>query len=187
MTKQIGVTVTPKSSSLGGSDTLGSDKLPDLVVNAVTNTPDAISPLPPPVYSTNTMVHDTTVDPSTTEDEGNAVDALLSLGSDLSNTISMDDILNENVGLMPVGATTVEDINPVSIKLDQASVDKTIANIIDQEQAEEALRGNTSDQNTGQEKLSEPMDGDSDGTIPALDVVAHNSLPDATENKKHKT
>ena len=185
-TKQTGVTVTPKSSSLDKSDTLGSGKLPDLIVNTVTNTPDAISSLPPPVYPTNIPVQDYTVDPPTTEDEGDAVDALLSLGSDLSNTASMEDILNENAALMPVGVTTVEDVNPVAIKLDQVSVDKTIANIIDQEQAEEALRTNTIDQNTEQEKLSEPVDGDSDDTIPypALDAAVHTSSPKATANTK---
>ena len=144
-TTQIGVTVTPKSSSLEKHDGLGLGKLPDLVVNADKDTSDVQASLPQPLVSTNVTTHDSTVDPPTTEEEGDAVDALLSLGSDLRNTVSMEDMLNENAALMPIGALAVQDVNPVYIKLDQVSVDRTIATIIDQEQAVEAAQAKTSE------------------------------------------
>ena len=59
MMTQLGVTVTPKSSSLDKSDTLGSGKLPDLVVNAVTNTLMLFRPYyhlcTPPIYQCMTL------------------------------------------------------------------------------------------------------------------------------------
>ena len=183
---QVGVTVTPKSSSPKTGMGLGSGKLPDLVVN------------PPGILDQlNMNIHDSTVDPPTTEDEGDAVDALLSLGSDLSNTVSMDDMLNKNATLMSIGAPTVQDVNLVDINLDQVSVDKTIANIIDQEQAEDAAQlTDQTNKNTSQnpdnqleivpdsankKPVSDHSD-DSEATVSALD----DTVVDTSSSKTNK-
>ena len=148
--RQIGVTVTPISSSQVEQSLLGSGKLPDLVVNAsmsTSNTPTI--PVTAPLDSAQTEPdsanvetdptrHDITLDPPTTEDEEDAIDALLSLGSDISQNLSVDDPLNENPLLMPIGGSTTQDVNPVEVKLDQVMVDNTIASIVEQEQLLEA-------------------------------------------------
>ena len=106
---------------------------------------------------------------------------MLSLGSDLSQNISADDPLNENALLMPIGAPTIQDINPVEVKLDQVSVDNTIANVIEQDQLLETLTQSTSQTEqvspvgTENDKLV-----DSDCTIPAEDE-AEESI-DANQN-----
>ena len=202
--RQIGVTVTPKSStSIGDQRILSPEKLPDIVVNRAhtatstsTNSvpPDGVLLGEPALNSTKstetstqlnsqTATHNTVIeteaatenipqDPQTTEDEDDAVDALLSLGSDLSQDISADDPLNENALLMPIGAPTIQNINPVEVKLDQGSVDNTIANIIEQEQLLE-----TSTQSPSQTEQVPPVNtendkpADSDSTIPAEDEV----------------
>ena len=133
------------------------------------------------VIETEAATENIPQDPQTTEDEDDAVDALLSLGSDLSQNISADDPLNENALLMPIGAPTIQDINPVEVKLDQVSVDNTIANVIEQEQLLE-----TSTQSPSQTELVSPVDtendklADSDGTIPAEDEVEESI--DANQN-----
>ena len=59
--------------------------------------------------------HDITLDPPTTEDEEDTVDALLSLGTDMENTdntISME--MEDNALVMPIGSVGVtQDVNPV--------------------------------------------------------------------------
>ena len=133
------------------------------------------------VIETEAATENIPQDPQTTEDEDDAVDALLSLGSDLSQNISADDPLNENALLMPIGAPTIQDINPVEVKLDQVSVDNTIANVIEQEQLLE-----TSTQSPSQTEQVSPVDtendkpADSDGTIPAEDEVEESI--DANQN-----
>ena len=100
---------------------------------------------------------------------------------DLSQNISADDPLNENALLMPIGAPTIQDINPVEVKLDQVSVDNTIANVIEQEQLLETLT-----QSTSQTEQVLPVGTendelvDSDCTIPAEDE-AEESI-DANQN-----
>ena len=73
---------------------------------------------------------------------------------------------------MPIGAPTIQDINPVEVKLDQVSVDKTIVSVIEQEQLLEASTKSPSQTeqvppvNPGNDKPA-----DSDSTIPAEDEV----------------
>ena len=152
--RQTGVTVTPKSSSRIEQSLLASGKLPDLVVNAsksssntpavpvtVTTTapPDSVPTEPDSANAElDPTRHDITLDQPTTQDEEDAVDALLSLGSDLSQNLSVDDPLNKNALQMPIGGPTIRDVNPVEVKLDQVSVDNTIANTVEQEQLLEA-------------------------------------------------
>ena len=199
--RQIGVTVTPKSlTSTGDQRTLSPKTLPDLVINRATSTstnsvpPDSVLLGEPALNSTKltetstqinsqTATHNIIIetelatenipqDPQTTEDEDDAVDALLSLGSDLSQNISADDPLNENALLMPIGTPTIQDINPVEVKLDQVSVDNTIANVIEQEQLLEASTkspSQTEQVSPVNTKNNEPADSDS--TTPAEDEV----------------
>ena len=71
-------------------------------------------------------------DGATTEEEFDAVDALLSLST--PRDITTDNVLDENSSLMPVGGPTVyEDVNPVPVHLDQVTVDGAIAEIVEQE------------------------------------------------------
>ena len=181
--KQIGVTVTPKSSD--NKEQLNSPQtLPDLVLNRRSNstsitstlsappvdvspkTKDVPVPEPDSVPADDNQNQNITQDPQTTEDEEDAVDALLSLGSDLSQNISADDPLNENAVLMPIGApATVQDVNPVEVKLDQVSVDKSIATIVEQEQLQELDRPTSQPTNTENNEQA-----DSESTIPAEDL-----------------
>ena len=74
---------------------------------------------------------------------------------------------------MPIGAPTIQDINPVEVKLDQVNVDNAIANVIEQEQLLETSTQSPVD--TENDKLA-----DSDGTIPAEDEVEEST--DANQN-----
>ena len=133
------------------------------------------------VIETEAAIENIPQDPQTTEDEDDAIDALLSLGSDLSQNIPADDPLNENALLMPIGAPTIQDINPVEVKLDQVNVDNAIANVIEQEQLLE-----TSTQSLSQTEQVSPLDtetdklADSDVTIPAEDEIEESI--DANQN-----
>ena len=66
--------------------------------------------------------------------------------------------------LMPIGAPTVQDVNPVEVKLDQVSVDKSIATIVEQEQLQEIDRPVIQPTNTEKNEQA-----DSESTIPAED------------------
>ena len=99
---------------------LDTNNLPDLVVN-----PEARNPEP-----------DTskTVDPVSTEEELDAIDALLSLGDVCDDTLDEDD----NAQLLPVGApTNIVDTAPIPVRLDQLNVDTAIADIMQTEELEQ--------------------------------------------------
>ena len=73
----------------------------------------------------------TGVHPVSTEEELDAIDALLSLGKICDNTLDDDD----NAELMPVGApTNIIDAAPVPVRLDQLNVDTAIAEIVQTEE-----------------------------------------------------
>ena len=75
-----------------------------------------------------------------TEDELDAVDALLSLGDTHDTTIEEDD----NAALMPIGApANAVDAAPIPILLDQMNVDNAIANIIETEELEKEAEKST--------------------------------------------
>ena len=79
-------------------------------------------------------------DAENTEDELDAVDALLSLGDTHDTTIEE----NDNAALMPIGApTNVVDAAPILILLDQMNVDNTIVNIIETEELENEAEKST--------------------------------------------
>ena len=107
------------------------DKLPDLVMSKKDNKDEysAVLDKVPPVGE---KPPDHILDGATTEEEFDAVDALLSLST--PRDITADSVLDENSFLMPVGGpTTYEYVNPVSIHLDQVTVDGAIAEIVEQE------------------------------------------------------
>ena len=90
--------------------------LPDLVVNR----PGVLDADYQPPAATNTL------------EDLEAASTLLSLGDSLEDTLEEDD---ENALLMPIGgANNPEDIAPQPIRLDQASVDNTIAGLVETEE-----------------------------------------------------
>ena len=73
------------------------------------------------------------VDPVSTEEELDAINALLSLSEVRDNTLEDDD----NADLMPVGLpTNIVDAAPVPVRLDQLNVDTAIAEMVQMEELE---------------------------------------------------
>ena len=94
--------------------------LPDLVVNR-----EALNPEPDTSKA---------ADPVSTEEEMDAIDALLILGDVREDTLDEDD----NTQLMPVGApTNIVDVAPVPVRLDQLNVDTAIAGIMQTKELEQ--------------------------------------------------
>ena len=118
------------------------DKLPDLVMSKKDKKDEysAVLDKMPPVGE---KPPDHILDGATTEEEFDAVDALLSLST--PRDITTDNVLDENSLLMPVGGpTTYEDFNPIPIHLDQVNVDSAIAEIVEQEDILESTQLTTS-------------------------------------------
>ena len=114
---------TSKASSISALDLTGvpaaqiDETLPDLVQNRETLNLEF-----PPVA---------VVDPVSTEEELDAIDALLSLSEVRDNTLEDDD----NADLMPIGLpTNIVDAAPVPVRLDQLNVDTAIAEIVQMEE-----------------------------------------------------
>ena len=132
MVSGVQSTLAGVQSSLDGSHELSTDdKLPDLVRPKKNNKQEysAVLDIVPPVGE---KPLDHILDGATTEEEFDAVDALLSLST--PRDITTDNVLDENSSLMPVGGPTVyEDVNPVPVHLDQVTVDGAIAEIVEQE------------------------------------------------------
>ena len=122
-----GVQIPQDKSQILATD----DKLPDLVRTNIDNKEEysAVLDIVPPVGE---KPPDHIYDWATTEEEFDAVDALLSLST--PRDIITDNVLDKNSSLMPVGdPTPYEDVNPVPIHLDQAMFDGAIAEIVEQE------------------------------------------------------
>ena len=110
-------TVPDLTGVLTTSDT---NNLPDLVVNCEASNPDPDT--------------SKTVDPVSTEEELDAIDALLSLGDVHDHTLNKDN----NAQLMLVGApTNIVDAAPVPVRLNQLNVDTAIAGIMQMEELEQ--------------------------------------------------
>ena len=140
-------TLAGVQSSPDGSHELSTeDKLPDLVRPKKNNKEEysAVLNIVPPVGE---KPPDHIFDGATTEEEFDAVDALLSLST--PRDITTDNVLDENSSLMPMGGPTVyEDVNPIPVHLDQVTVDGAIAEIVEQEdilQNTQLLTSNNSD------------------------------------------
>ena len=70
-----------------------------------------------------------------TEEEMDAVDALLSLHTRRENALDQQDWDQNNEDLIPVGSTNnYQDVAPVQVQLDQVNVDHAIVNIIVEEE-----------------------------------------------------
>ena len=82
-------------------------------------------PTEPPIG--DPTAHDISLDHPTTEEEEDAIDALLSLGREGA---AHADSLDENSQLMPIGGENLPiDAAPVQVRLDQLSVDQEIAGL----------------------------------------------------------
>ena len=120
-----GVQSPPDGSHLLATD----DKLPDLV-RTKKDDKDEYSAVLDSVPPAGEKPPDHIFDGTTTEEEFDAVDALLSLST--PRDITTDNVFNENSSLMPVGGPTAyEDVNPIPIHLDQVTVDGAIAEIVE--------------------------------------------------------
>ena len=107
------------------------DKLPDLV-RTNTDNKDEYTAVLDGMLPVGEKPPDHIFDGATTEEEFDAVDALLSLST--ARDITSDNVLDENSSLMPVGGpTSYEDVNPIPIHLDQVTVDGPIAEIVEEE------------------------------------------------------
>ena len=155
---QTPVCTTSKETStpalpLVTNEQLSGDKLPDLVRPDLTESNNYSSVLDtvPPIGE---HPPDNIFDGCTTEEEFYAVDALLSL-SNVRDTVT-ENSLEENSSLMPIdGNSKYEDINPVTVHLDQVSVDGAIARIVENEGMSEVLGTGTPD--------SQPVNSDFTG------------------------
>ena len=119
------------------------DKLPDLVrtSHAETDSYSVVLDTVPPVGD---HPPDNIFDGGTTEEEFDAVDALLSLSTVRDN--ATDNSLEDNATLMPIGGNSVyQDVNPVTMHLDQVSVDGAIAKIVQEESIAEAVDNGSAD------------------------------------------
>ena len=110
------------------------DTLPDLVVNsdivdsALSLTLPELNRLPP----IGEIPPDHIFNGATTEEEFDAVDALLSLSTIRTNT---SEDIDDNSTLMPVGGEShFVDVHLVRVELDQVTVNSAIAQIVDKEQ-----------------------------------------------------
>ena len=111
-------TSPPVVSSTSISKTSETDRLPDLVVNQ-------------PASKLNVDCHPPAA--TNTAEDLEAASTLLSLSDALEDPPDEDN--DDNALLMPIGGINIPvDIAPQQIKLDQVSVDKTIAGIVETEQ-----------------------------------------------------
>ena len=125
------------------SELSSNDKLPDLVRSKHTDS-DNYSILLDTVPPVGELPPDNIFDGGTTEEELDAVDALLSL-STVRDTAT-ENSLEENSALMPIDSNSkYQDVNPVTVHLDQVSVDGAIAQIVEEEGISEAVNNGALD------------------------------------------
>ena len=139
------------------------DKLPDLMRTSQTET-DSYSLVLDTVPPVGDLPSDNIFDGGTTEEEFDAVDALLSLSTVRDNATETS--LDDNASLMPIGGNSMyHDVNPVTVHLDQVSVDGAIAKIVQEE------------------SILEAVDNDEIGKEPPTDDVAGVQQDNAVEQK----
>ena len=135
----IPLTSPPVVSSTCISKTSKTDRLPDLVVNQ-------------PVSKLDVDYHPPAA--TNTAEDLEAASTLLSLSDALEDPPDEDN--DDNALLMPIGGINIPvDIAPQQIKLDQVSVDKIIAGIIETEQLQRAFEKETSGEPT---EATDPSD-----------------------------
>ena len=119
------------------SELPSNDKLPDLVRHKQ-NDSDNHSILLDTVPPVGELPPDNIFDGGTTEEELDAVDALLSLGT--VRDTATENSPEENSALMPIdGNSKYQDVNAVTVHLDQVSVDGAIAQIVEEESISESV------------------------------------------------
>ena len=119
------------------SELPSNDKLPDLVRHKQ-NDSDNYSILLDTVPPIGELPPDNIFDGGTTEEELDAVDALLSLGT--VRDTATENLPEENSALMPIdGNSKYQDVNLVTVHLDQVSVDGAIAQIVEEESISESV------------------------------------------------
>ena len=117
--------------------TINDEKLPDLVRTGHTEE-DNYSLVLDTVPPVGDHSPDNIFDGGTTEEEFDAVDALLSLSTVRDN--ATESSLDDNASLMPIGGNSIyQDVNPVAVHLDQVSVDGAIAKIVLEESITELV------------------------------------------------
>ena len=171
---------TSTATQLGETDDIGransvyqnsADTLPDLVVNSGTtdtNTAPNLYDLItiPPVGD---VPPDHIFDGATTEEDFDAVDALLSLGTVWTN---ISDDIDDNSTLMPIGGESqFVDVNPVRVQLDQVTVDGAIAQIVEQEQSEQNTLENQNKLNETDLPTKDSVDTKSPGSVVPNEVT----------------
>ena len=118
--KPLSSTLSAIPFTLTANNSTVLNNLPDLVVNHEASKPEPDT--------------SKTADPVSTEEEMDAIDALLSLGNVHEDTLDEDD----NAQLMPIGApSNIVDTAPVLVRLDQLNVDTAIADIMQTEELEQ--------------------------------------------------
>ena len=132
-----------------------------------------------------------------TEEELDAIDALLSLGNVRDHTLDEDD----NAQLMPVDApTNIVDVAPVPVRLDQLNVDTAIAGIMQTEELEQQnvddvtpARYETNKDKPADVKSSKAAEGTTDNrpksaspTQGSLKIKMHTLKKKAISNRKYK-
>ena len=134
--KERNVSSTPVLN-IPTDEQLNSDKLPDLVrlhALEIENYSNVLDTVPP----VGDQPPDNIFNGGTTKEEFDVVDALLSLST--ARDAAIENALDENFLLMPVGGDTLyKDVNPVSVHLDQVTIDRAIAQIVEKEGISEAL------------------------------------------------
>ena len=140
------------------------ETLPDLVQNS-----EPLNVELPPVA---------VADPVSTEEELDAIDALLSLSEVCDNTLEDDD----NADLMPVGLpTNIVDAAPVPVRLDQLNVDTAIAEMV---QAEELEKQDTEESTLNPDKNAIIPDNTESN---AVEGTSTNKTTSATTDDKPKS
>ena len=158
-----------------------SDTLPDLVLNSSTvntefsNLP-GLSNLPPVGETPPDHIFDGGT--TTTEDEFDAVDALLSLSTARTNT---SDDNEDNSTLMPIGGESqFVDVNPVRVELDQVTVDGAIAQIVEME--EHLREANPDNENNENSTAPSDVTKDNDDALNKNSDLKEDSVKPDLEN-----
>ena len=164
----------PPASTVSGIQTDGT--LPDLGTSKPVTREDVLLQFNDTAGDTEKTSVEPLFEAVSTEEELDAVDALLSLQTPRDNTLDQLS-LDDNETLMPIrGNNVYHDVNPVPLQLDQVTVDNAIAQIIE---TEDALGAHTAGENV---IITDKPDSDLSG-IPdeqtGCDVVKNKNIDSA--------
>ena len=141
-TSQDATTSLPTVNAHSTPDSPQQDKLPDLVTVDTGKSTGNVDATAKTTKNTN-PVESFNVDLLSTEDELDAVDALLSLSGIRDDSV---DPTTENEQIMPIGGSNLPvDVAPVPIELGQVQVDHEIAKITSQEEEQATAEQLTGD------------------------------------------